>query len=134
MLAGEQLLELKLVIKLLDLRRSRWQSLIVLGSGLLAKLFEPPFEFLLLGDQPLGENRINVSVELPQLVNGQLLKLLSVHDPPESSPTQVWRVDAGSQLISGCARRQRSSVLSDHAVLLGRLPAGLLSGESRKNE
>jgi hypothetical protein len=69
--------------------------LIVLGSGLVAKLFEPPFELFLLGDQPFGENRINVSVELPQLVNRQLLKLLSVHDPPESSPPKFGALTWG---------------------------------------
>jgi len=39
-------------------------------------LFEAPFEFFLFNNDPRGENLIDVRVEGPQLIDGQLRKLL----------------------------------------------------------
>jgi hypothetical protein len=68
----------------------------------LPKLGKPPFEYLLFGNYPRGENLIDVCVEGPQLIDGHVLKLLSLHDfHPASAPQNFGSVDAGSQPIAG---------------------------------
>lgn len=49
------------------------------------ELLESPVEVLFLGNDPRGENLIDVRVESPQLIEGHLLKLrlviTNVHSP-----------------------------------------------------
>ena len=66
----------------------------------LPKLGKPPFEDLLFGNYPCGENLIDVCVEGPQLIDGHVLKLLSLHDF-HPAPPKFGSVDAGSQPIAG---------------------------------
>lgn len=44
----------------------------------MVELFESPVEFLPFGNDPCGENLIDVRVESPQFIEGHLLKLRSV--------------------------------------------------------
>lgn len=54
------------------------------------ELLKPPRALLLFGNYPCSENLIDLCVESPQLIDGYVLKLLSVHDSTQSA-SQIAR-------------------------------------------
>lgn len=62
----------------------------------MVELFESPVEFLLFGNDPRGENLIDVRVESPQLIDGHLFKLRSVITNVQSPAPRLGRVAAKS--------------------------------------
>jgi hypothetical protein len=79
-------------------RPEKWLGsvgLLIAWSVVLTEFFKPPFEFFLFGNQPRGENLIDVLVEGPQLVDGHLLKLLPAFTNVQSpAPHESRRVAA----------------------------------------
>lgn len=62
----------------------------------MVELLESPVEFLLFGNDPRGENLIDVRVESPQLIGGHLLKLRSAITNVQSPAPRLGRVAAKS--------------------------------------
>lgn len=56
----------------------------VVFVGMVTELLKPRFKLVLFDDQHCSEKGLNLLVEVPQLINGHLLKLLAVHDRLES--------------------------------------------------
>ena len=99
------------------------------------KQIKPPFELFLLRNESRAENLIDERVELPQLVDRHRLKLLPVHDPPESRFVHSLGSRAGGRQVRAGWAREKSvsdaswSTGSVFGMLIG--PASTDAGATR---